>query len=176
MSMFIKIRTIGGYWLAVSVSLLVAYSGAVASFAHADQRSVYHEVRYELSRAGARPKRGRLVLPEGRAATVILNNNTLLRFRSFSAAEGKIQVETEIWDRREGSDRELVAKPLLLLEPGKSGEFEETRPGYANFLLEVVARSRLQEAVVAVQEEVEEAGYERVSTSLFAPRRQSWDE
>ena len=132
----------------------------------------FSDLEYRLERTGARTKKGRLTLPEGKPATVILNTHTLIRFTAIPAEGGATRVEAEIWDRREGRSRELYAKPVVEVQPGKTAEATGSRPGRGEYRLEIRSRDAAAKGKHAAQEAVQ---YERISTSLFAPRR-SWDE
>jgi hypothetical protein len=131
----------------------------------------FSELEYSLERTGAKTKKGRLTLPEGKPATVILNTHTLIRIRARPVEDGTLQVEAEIWDRREGRSRELYAKPIVQVAPGQTVETTGGRAGRGDYRLRIKARNVASQRKPA-QESVQA---ERISTSLFAPRR-SWDE
>lgn len=139
-----------------------------------ENASAFSEVEYRLERTGTRTKKGRLILPEdGKTSTVILNTHTLIRFRAVQAAEGALQVEAEIWDRRDGRSRELYANPSVTVQPGgKPQEVSGGRPGRGDFKLEIRSRETAAGARKPAGDPVQ---YELINTSLFAPRR-SWDE
>lgn len=132
----------------------------------------FSEVEYRLERTGVKTKKGRLTLADdGKPSTVILNTHTLIRFKAMPTPEGTVQVEAEIWDRRDGRSRELYANPVVQVVPGKTSEATGSRPGRGDYRLEIRSRDTAGNG----RKPAKDAQYELINTSLFAPRR-SWDE